>query len=155
MAKILLVTGSVFGAAMLTSDEIETALTEASHEVIRPDPQTVASLTDESVEHLVVCTSSTGNGDVPDDLLPLYTGLKTEYPRITHLSYVVVALGDSSYENFCGGGITMDEAILDLGARQIKAPLTLDALEVTEPEEVAPEWVVDAITEYRSANSNS
>ncbi len=155
MAKILLVTGSVFGAAMLTSDEIETALTDASHEVIRPDPPTVAALTDESVDHLVVCTSSTGNGDVPDDLLPLYTGLKTEYPCITHLSYLVVALGDSSYDFFCGGGLTMDEAIHELGAQQIKAPLTIDALEVTEPEEVAPEWVLSAITEYRTNNSNS
>ena len=155
MAKILLVTGSVFGAAMLTSDEIETALTDASHEVIRPDPQTVAALTDESVEHLIVCTSSTGNGDVPDDLLPLYTGLKTEYPRIIHLSYVVVALGDSSYDNFCGGGLTIDEAILDLGAKQIKAPLTIDALEVTEPEELAPEWVVNTIAEYRSENGST
>ena len=47
----------------------------------------------------------------------------------------------------------MDEAILDLGAKQIKAPLTIDALEVTEPEEVAPEWVVAAISEYRSGNT--
>jgi len=154
MAKILLVSGSVFGAALLTADEIETTLTEASHEVVRPDPQTIDALTDESIEYLVVCTSTTGNGDVPDDLLPLYTGLKTEYPRIVHLSYLVVALGDSSYDNFCGGGLTMDEAILDLGAKQIKAPLTLDALEVTEPEEVAPEWVVSAITEYRTNNNS-
>lgn len=155
MAKILLVTGSVFGAALLTADEVETALIEASHddvkyEVVRPDPQTVEALTDESVDYLVVCTSTTGTGDVPDDLLPLYTGLRTEYPRITHLSYLVVALGDSSYDYFCGGGKTMDEAIADLGATQIKPPLTLDALEITEPEEVAPEWVVNTINEYHS-----
>jgi len=155
MSKILLVTGSVFGAALLTADEIETALSEASHEVVRPDPQTIEALTDESVDYLVVCTSTTGSGDVPDDLLPLYTGLGTEYPRITHLSYLVVALGDSSYDYFCGGGKTMDEAIADLGATQIEPPLTLDALEITEPEEVAPEWVVNAINEYNSSKVNS
>lgn len=148
MAKILLVTGSVFGAALLTADEIESALAEASHEVHRPDPPTVESLTDETIDYLVVCTSTTGSGDVPDDLLPLYTGLRTEYPRITHLNYLVVALGDSSYDHFCGGGVTMDESIADLGAKQISEPLKLDALEVSEPEEVAPEWVVNAITEH-------
>lgn len=152
MAKIILVTGSVFGAALLTADEIETALTDASHDVIRPDPQTIDALTDESTDILVVCTSTTGSGDVPDDLLPLYTGLRTEYPRITHLSYLVVALGDSSYDYFCGGGLTMDEAIADLGARQIKPPLKLDALEDTEPEEVAPLWVVDAVTQHLAQN---
>ncbi len=148
MAKILLVSGSVFGAALLTADEIETALNDASHTVERPDPQTIEALTDESVDYLVVCTSTTGSGDVPDDLLPLYTGLRTEYPRITHLKYVVVALGDSSYDHFCGAGVTMDESLADLGAQQIKAPLKLDALEVTEPEEIAPAWVVAAIDEH-------
>jgi len=153
MAKILLVTGSVFGAAILTADEIETALSDASHEVIRPDPQTIESLKDDSISYLIVCTSTTGSGDVPDDILALYTGLRTELPRITHLSYLVVALGDSSYDHFCGGGKTMDDALADLGATQIKPPLTLDALEVTEPEEVAPQWVLEAINEH--ANSKS
>lgn len=148
MAKILLLTGSVFGAATLTSDEIESALNEAKHEVIRPDPPNIAALTDTSIEYLVVCTSTTGSGDVPDDLIPLYTALHTDYPRITHLKYIVVALGDSSYDHFCGAGVTMDESLADLGAQQIKAPLKLDALEVTEPEEVAPPWVLEAIAEH-------
>jgi len=147
MAKIILLTGSVFGAATLTSDEIESALTDASHEVIRPDPPSMEGLTDESTDILVVCTSTTGSGDVPDDLLPVYTALRTEYPRITHLKYLVVALGDSSYDNFCGGGVTMDESLADLGAQQIKEPLKLDALEVTEPEEVAPPWVLEALAD--------
>ena len=151
MAKVLLTTGSVFGAALLTADEIETALHDASHEVIRPDPQSADALSDESVDYLVVCTSTTGSGDVPDDLLTLYTGLRTEYPRITHLQYLVVALGDSSYDHFCGGGVTMDEALADLGATQIKPPLKLDALEVTEPEEIAPDWVVNAIAEHQAS----
>lgn len=147
MAKIILMTGSVFGAATLTSDEIETALQEASHEVIRPDPPGIDALTDESADILIVCTSTTGSGDVPDDLLPVYTGLRTEYPRITHLKYLVVALGDSSYDNFCGGGVTMDESLADLGAQQIKEPLKLDALEVTEPEDIAPPWVLEALAD--------
>lgn len=147
MAKIILLTGSVFGAAMLTADEIETALLEKSHEVLRPDPQTTESLTEDSIDFIVVCTSTTGTGDVPDDLIPLYTELRTEYPRITHLKYVVVALGDSSYDNFCGGGIKIDQAFAELGARQLREPLKLDALEVSEPEELAPPWVMETIEE--------
>ncbi len=150
MAQITLVTGSVFGAAMLTADEIETALTHASHSVNRPDPPSVADLIDESIDYLVVCTSTTGSGDVPDDLLPLYTELKTENPRIAHLKYLVVALGDSSYDHFCGGGVTMDEALADLGATRLGEPLKLDALEITEPEEIAPPRVLEAINQSAS-----
>jgi len=147
LANIVLITGSVFGTATITSDEIETALTEAGHQVSRPDPPDVDALIDEATDWLVVCTSSTGNGDLPDDLVPLYTSLVNDYPKIIHLTYVVVALGDSSYENFCGGGLTMDAALADLGARQATEPLKIDALETTEPEEVAPQWVVDVINE--------
>ncbi len=152
MAKILIVTGSVFGAALLTADEIEAALIEHSHEIIRPDPPTINALTDDSLEFLVVCTSTTGNGDVPDDLLTLYTELRTQYPPIKHLSYMVVALGDSSYEYFCGGGVSMDEALAELGAARIQPLLKLDALEVTEPEEIAPQQVIDAISNCLSTN---
>ena len=145
MAKIILATGSVFGAALLTGDEIESALQAASHEVVRAEPQTVETLLDKSLDALVVCTSTTGNGDVPDDLVDLYNGLRNEYPRITHLSYLVVALGDSSYDNFCGAGMSIDDALAEMGAKRISAPLQLDALEVTEPEEIAPKWVVENI----------
>ena len=74
-----------------------------------------------------------------------FTGLVNDYPKIIHLTYVVVALGDSSYENFCGGGLTMDAALADLGARRAAEPLKIDALETTEPEEIAPQWVVDVV----------
>jgi MioC protein len=145
MAKIILMSGSVFGAATITADDIETALSDAGHEVQRPDPPAIEQLIDESFEWLIVCTSSTGNGDVPDELVPLYSALKNDYPKIIHLKFAVVALGDSSYENFCGGGLAIDDALADLGATRAAEPLKIDALETTEPEEIAPPWVVDII----------
>lgn len=145
MANIILLTGSVFGTATITADEIETTLSAAGHQVTRPDPPDIQHLIDENLEWLVVCTSSTGNGDIPDDLISVYTGLVNDYPKIIHLKFVVVALGDSSYENFCGGGLTMDAALADLGATRASEPLKIDALETTEPEEIAPQWVLDVI----------
>lgn len=148
MANVVLISGSVFGAATLTADEIEEELQSAGHQVYRPDPPELDALTDEKQEILVVCTSSTGNGDLPEELVPLYTALLNDYPKIIHLKFVVVALGDSSYETFCGGGLSMDAALADLGARQLKEPLKIDALEESEPESVAPEWVVKVIKEH-------
>lgn len=145
MASVLLFSGSVFGAATLTADEIEVALQDAGHTVVRPEAHDVAALTDERYAILVVCTSSTGNGDVPDNLAPLYTALLTDYPKIVHLRYVVVALGDSSYETFCGAGLAIDAALADLGATQLAEPLKIDALETIDPEEVAAPWVLDII----------
>ena len=146
MAKIILISGSVFGAATLTADEIEDKLAEAGHEVVRPDPPDIDALIDESQEILIVCTSSTGNGELPEELVPLYTALLNDYPKIIHLEYAVVALGDSSYDTFCGGGLSIDAALADLGARQLAEPLKIDALEEPEPESVAPEWVLEVVS---------
>ena len=44
--------------------------------------------------------------------------------------------------------MSMDEALAELGAKRIIAPLQLDALEVTEPEEIAPDWVVENIGKH-------
>jgi flavodoxin len=147
MANVVLISGSVFGAATLTADEIEEKLLSAGHQVQRPDPPDVASLTDESQQILIVCTSSTGNGELPEELVPLYTALRNEFPKIIHLKFVVVALGDSSYETFCGGGLAMDDALADIGAQRLSDPLKIDAMEETEPESVAPGWVLDVIEE--------
>ncbi len=145
MANVILLCGSVFGTATLTADEIEATLDEAGHTISRPEPQTIDELVDDSHEWLIVCTSSTGNGDVPDDLNPVYMSLLSEYPRITHLKYAVVALGDSSYDTFCGGGLAVDAALADLGATQMAPTMKIDAQEITEPEEIAPAWVLSVI----------
>jgi len=150
VAKILLISGSVFGAATITTDEIETALDDAGHRVVRPDPPELHHLTDTSIDWLVICCSSTGNGDIPDELLPIYTVLVNDNPKIIHLSYLVIALGDSSYEIYCGGGLTMDAAVADAGAKRITEPFQIDALETTEPEAIAPPWVIDTIAEHTS-----
>lgn len=145
MAKIYLACGSVFGSAILTTDEIEQALKQAGHEILRPENPTVDDLTDETIEYLIVCTSSTGNGDVPDNLSDFHTALLTQFPRIIHLKFAVVALGDSSYDTFCGGGLAIDHALLELGARQLAEPLKIDALETTEPELLGAPWVMSLL----------
>ncbi len=147
MARIYLACGSVFGSAILTTDEIQQALTQAGHDVHRPENASVDDLTDETLDYLIVCTSSTGNGEVPDNLAPFHVALLTQFPRITHLRFAVVALGDSSYDTFCGGGLAIDHALQELGATQLSEPLKIDAMETTEPELLGAPWVMSLLAQ--------
>jgi sulfite reductase alpha subunit-like flavoprotein len=53
----------------------------------------------------------------------------------------MIALGDSSYDFFCGGGHKMDNLLQEQGAKRIGEMLEIDAIEQPEPEIVAMPWV--------------
>jgi MioC protein len=99
---------------------------------------------------ILVCTSTTGSGDVPDNAQALYQSLDSEARYLGHVRYGVIALGDSSYhDTFCGGGKRFDERLQDLGAKRIGALLELDATSDTAPEAAAAAWCGDWIQELR------
>ncbi|STV03892.1 flavoprotein YqcA [Klebsiella pneumoniae] len=52
-----------------------------------------------------------------------------------HLRYGIIALGDSTYANFCGGGLKFDQLLQEQGAKRIGEMLKIDASEDPEPEE--------------------
>jgi MioC protein len=90
----------------------------------------------------LICTSTYGQGDVPDNAKALYDALATTRPDLSGLHYGVFALGDRTYgDTFCHGGKKFDALLGELGATRIGEVLLHDASAGTMPEEVALEWV--------------
>jgi sulfite reductase (NADPH) flavoprotein alpha-component len=75
-------------------------------------------------ERLVAIIVSThGEGDPPDDAMELHRFISgRRLPTLEALAYWVLALGDSSYENFCQTGRDFDDRLAAAGAKRI-APL--------------------------------
>ena len=140
MASIRILTGSVYGGALMSARKIKEELEAEGHEVVALENPELVDITDND-DALLVCTSTTGEGEVPPNLLPLYVDLKDQLPQQPGRPFGIIVLGDSSYgDTFCGAGDLMEEVLLETAARKVGDTLKIDALETMEPEAEAAPW---------------
>lgn len=98
----------------------------------------------------LICTSTYGQGDVPDNAKQLYEGLLSERPDLSNVHYGVIALGDRTYtETFCNGGRRFDAILAELGARRIGEICIHDASSGVMAEEAALEWAGPWLAQVR------
>ena len=139
MAEVGIFVGTMYGNSLLVAEEAETILTGLGHQAkVFEDPM-VADWESYTGKYVLVVTSTTGQGDLPDSIVPLFNDLQDMYQP--HLRYGIIALGDSSYANFCGGGKRFDALLQEQSAQRIGDMLMIDASEDPEPESVSNPWV--------------
>ncbi|HEY6940167.1 MAG TPA: assimilatory sulfite reductase (NADPH) flavoprotein subunit [Dokdonella sp.] len=102
-----------------------------------------------AVERLLVVVISThGDGDPPDDARAFVDFLcGKRAPQLPALRYAVLALGDSSYPQFCATGRRVDARLAELGATRL-----IDTGEAdVDVEAVAAPWLARALGCAREA----
>ncbi|MEH6576630.1 MAG: flavodoxin [Amphritea sp.] len=140
MANIKILVGSTYGNASQIAEDCADRLQGLGHQVtLMLEPTYEQAVVDTDV--ILVCTATIGQGEVPDNLLPLYNQLKTSFPMMTGVRYGVIALGDSSYEDYAEGGKQMDELMQDLQAKRVGQVLFIDSCETPDPDEAAATWI--------------
>ena len=134
--------GTMTGTAELVADEVKDILMAEGlpSEVLAMDK--LAPAVFERPGRFLICTSTYGQGDVPDNARNFFGALETARPDLGGIEYGVIALGDRTYaQTFCFGGKRFDRLLTSLGATRLGEVLLHDASAGTIPEEVAVDWV--------------
>ena len=104
----------------------------------------------------LICTSTYGSGDVPDNARALYESLAANPQFLGHVRYGVLALGDRTYmQTFCFGGKKFDERLTDLGAQRLGEVWCHDASTGTMPETEGTEWCRQWLTAALQTSAGS
>ena len=94
-----------------------------------------------SEQNVLVIASTYGDGEPPDRARDFWVSLSNGAPRLEHLRFSVLALGDSSYPKFCAFGRQLDLRFAELGATRVAPRIDCD-VDWVEPFDT---WVEDVL----------
>ncbi len=154
--KISILVGTMTGTAQLCAQEMELALDDGDNrvETLMMDQLDSSVFLRDGV--FLICTSTYGQGDVPDNAKALYDDLRARRPNLSGVRYGVFGLGDRTYaETFNFGGKRFDDILTELGATRIGERHKHDASSGVLPEETALEWCQQWLGLIAEATSSS
>jgi sulfite reductase (NADPH) flavoprotein alpha-component len=103
-------------------------------------------------QRIVTVVSTHGNGEPPDDARAFFNFLRSpRAPRLDTLEYAVLALGDSSYDDFCLTGTVLDQHLEKLGAKRLLERVDCDVDFVPS----ATEWQQQVVAKTPAANADN
>ena len=143
--KLKILVGTVTNTAEYVAQAIEMDCADMVEqiEVCLMDGLSIDAFSEDAL--YLICTSTYGAGDVPDNAQELYASLDDAPRYLGHVRYGVIALGDmgSHAQTFAFGGKLFDERLQGLGAKRIGEVFTHDASDGSVAEEAATAWCRD------------
>lgn len=136
-----LIVGTVLGASEYVADAISTMLQEQGHSTSILLEPALENIPEDSI--WIVCTSTHGAGELPDNIQPFAKQLVNA--NLPSVSAYVIGLGDSSYDTFCYGAQHMQKALTEAGVTLLQPPFEIDVLHHPIPEDTAVEWLKEQL----------
>ena len=150
--RVTILVGTMTGTAQLCAQEMELALDDGETQVEALLMDGLDSSVFQREGLFLVCTSTYGQGDVPDNARALYEDLQKKRPDLSRVRYGVFGLGDRTYaETFNYGGKRFDDILTELGAKRIGERYRHDASSGVLPEEKALEWCREWLASARQS----
>ncbi len=152
MAKFLILVGSMNGHALMAAKGAAAMITKLGHHSEIVMEHDISQLTCDKDEIILICSSTAHQGQVPDNIYPLYLGLDNQRVDLTGKYYGVIALGDSYFPptQFAMGGKLLENALYSCGAKRIGDMALMDAQQVDNHALAAALWTQEWIAKVET-----
>ncbi|MEM0911857.1 MAG: flavodoxin domain-containing protein [Pseudomonadota bacterium] len=160
MAKFLILVGTMDGHAVMAAKGAAAILNKLGHSSEMILEHDTSLLTRDKDEIILVCSSTAHQGQVPDNIFPLYVALDNQIIDLMGKYYGVIALGDSYFQasQFAMGGKLLENALYSCGAKRIGDMAVMDAQQVENHALAAALWTQEWVAKVESlmlSNSTS
>lgn len=139
MQSVNIIVGSQMGSAEYVAEQLAEALEQQGVQV-QLHEQPVFDDIDQLDTIWLLCTSTYGAGDYPENLLPFVESINQQ-ADLKGLNYSVIGLGDTSYDTYNYAGRNLDELLANKGANRVAERLELNILDEALPEDTALAWL--------------
>jgi len=140
MSSFQVIVGSMLGGSEYVAEACEETLTALGHDVelhFQPD---FAQINSENQTWLI-CTSTHGAGDYPDNIQAFVTDLEKSDQDLSSVKFLTIGVGDSSYDTFCFAAKNLNKILISKGCIELLPLTTLDMSEDIDPEERSQNWL--------------
>ena len=150
MSSFQIIVGSMLGGTEYVAEACEEQLKTLNHQVnLHLKPQFSSILTNTLAQKTnkmstwLICTSTHGAGDFPDNIQSFVEDLKNCGQDLSSINFMIIAVGDSSYDTFCKAGVELNKLLITKGCREIVILKTLDMSQEIDPEDLAKLWLIE------------
>ena len=142
MASFQIIVGSMLGGTEYVAEACEETLIALGHQAkVHLQPQFAQIPSDKQT--WLICTSTHGAGDYPDNLKSFIEDLTQSDQILSTSQFFVIGVGDSSYDTFCLAAKNIEKLLISKGNNKIANLLTLDMQQDIDPELLAQQHLIN------------
>ncbi|GAA6171213.1 FMN-binding protein MioC [Colwellia sp. KU-HH00111] len=148
MSSFQIIVGSMLGATEYVGEACEEQLKVLNHQVelhLKPNFSSILNASfsqkNEIASTWLICTSTHGAGEFPDNIQKFVSDLTNCEQDLSSINFMIIAIGDSSYDTFCKAGYDINKVMLSKGCEELVSIKTLDMSQDIDPEDLAQCWL--------------
>ncbi|MBB1398739.1 flavodoxin domain-containing protein [Pseudoalteromonas sp. SG44-8] len=147
MNSVNIIIGSQMGSAEYVGEQLAEQLVTQGITTEVHDQPNFSQINQENTIWLL-CTSTYGAGDYPENLLSFVEDIN-QVNDLKGLNFSVIGLGDTSYDTYNLAGRNLEQLLVSKGARCIAERLELNILDEELPEDTALAWLPSWIEQIK------